>query len=152
MDAPRAPAQQFALLAGLVLLALGVLTLVIGGANFGTADQAGGQEFLIMKANGWDSVVWITFGSLGVSMASELGAARVYGLVSGAFFVTVAVWGFIDGNDAFGLMALDTTANIFHAAIGGLGLVLGSLPKSAHKEGAVGPSANRSRPREPFSF
>lgn len=150
MDAPRTPAQQFAMLAGLGLLALGVLTLVLGGANFGTVDQVGGEEFLIWKTNGWDSVVWITFGTLGLAMASELGAARVYALVSGAVFVTIAVWGFIDGNDAFGLMALDTTDNIFHAAIGGLGLVVGSLPKSIHTAGAVGHKANRSR-GEPHS-
>lgn len=150
MDVPRTPAQRFAMLAGLVLLTLGVLTLVVGSANFGTVDQAGGQDFLILKANGWTSVAWIVFGALGVSMASDLGAARVYGLVSGAFFVTVAVWGFIDGNDAFGLMALDTTENIFHAAIGGLGLALGSLSKSTHRAGAVGASANRSGAGGPF--
>lgn len=145
MDVARTPAQQFAVIAGLGLLALGVLTLVIGRATFGTIDQAGGQEFLIWKANGWDAVVWIAFGTLGLTMGSDRAAARVYALVSGVFFVTVAAWGFIDGNDAFGLMALDTTDNIFHAAIGGVALILGSLPKSVHGAGAIGHSANRSR-------
>lgn len=46
--------------------------------------------------------------------------------------------GFIDGRDVFNLLSVDTTDNIFHAAIGGLGLVLGLVPKQAHRTAKVG--------------
>lgn len=91
--APRGPTQLFALIVGGLLLALGVLTLVIGGAEFATAKQARGQDFLIWTANGWNSVVWMAFGALGLAMANQIGAARIYALVSGVISALLAVWG-----------------------------------------------------------
>jgi ABC-type transport system involved in multi-copper enzyme maturation permease subunit len=133
MEAPRTPAQQFALIMGALLLALGVLTLIIGGVHFGTATQARGQNFLIWLANGWDSVLWIVFGALGIATASRVDASRTYALVTGVVFAVLAVWGFITGGSVFNLLSVDTTDNITHAIVGGLGLVLGVVPKSARE-------------------
>ncbi len=137
MEAPRTPAQWFALTSGIVLLALGVLALVIGSTSFGTAERISAEQFLIWRTNGWDTIAWLAFGGLGLSLAGRVDAARTYALLAGIFFATVAVWGFIDGNDAFSLLAVDTTDNIFHAVLGGLGLMAASAPESAQRRVGV---------------
>ena len=130
MDRPRTPAQQYSLLAGAFLLALGVLSLVIAQPGFGTATQTPGHTFLIWNANGWDCIAWLVFGGLGLAMAVKASTARLYSVISGVFFAVVAIWGFINGYYAFNLMSLGIVDNITHAVIGGLGLLVAALPKS----------------------
>jgi uncharacterized protein DUF4383 len=128
MQAPQTPAQLFAFLVGGVLVVFGVVALVVGHTDFGTGDNLGGDQFILWMANGWDTIVWIAVGALGVMAAGRADAARMYAAVAGAFFAVVAVWGFIDGNDVFGLMAVDTTDNISHAVLAALGLVSAMAP------------------------
>ncbi len=128
MQAPRTPSQLFALLIGGVLVAFGVVALALGHTDFGTGSSLGGDEFILWMANGWDTIVWIAIGALGVIAAGRVEAARTYAAAAGAFFAVAAVWGFIDGNDVFGLMAVDTTDNISHAVLAGLGLASAMAP------------------------
>ncbi len=144
MEAPRTPAQWSATLLGAVLLALGVLALILGSTNFGVADRINAEEILIWRVSGWETILYIATGALGLVMASRVDSARTYSLVAGIAYAAFAVWGFIDGNDVFGLLAVDTTDNISYAVIGGLGLVAGSLPESAQRGAGVG--GDRSRP------
>ncbi len=143
MEAPTTPARWLATLLGVVLLALGVLALILGSMNFGVADRINAEEFLIWRVSGWETILYIATGALGLVMASRVDAARTYSLVAGIAYAAFAVWGFIDGNDVFGLLAVDTTDNIFHAAIGGLGLVAASLPEPAQRVAGVGRGASR---------
>ena len=57
----------------------------------------------------------------------------MYALFAGAVFAVAAVWGFIDGNDVVELIVADTTNNITHAILAGLGLIVGMLPASAQR-------------------
>lgn len=134
MQAPQAPAQPFAFLAGGVLVVFGVIALIVGHTDFGTGDNLGGDGFILWMANGWDTVIWIAAGALGVIAAARADTARIYAAVAGAFFAVAAVWGFIDGNDVFGLMAVDTTDNISHAVLAALGLVAALAPDSAPQQ------------------
>jgi len=147
MEAPRTPAQWFATVVGAVLLALGVLALIFGSTNFGVADRINAEQFLIWRVSGWETILYMATGALGLAMASRVDAARTYALVVGVAYAAFAVWGFIDGNDVFGLLAVDTADNISHAVIGGLGLVLGSLPESAQRR--TGVERDRGRPSGP---
>ena len=133
MQAPRTTAQFFALLLGAILLAFGVVALVVGHTDFGTGDRLGGDQFILWMANGWDTIVWIVAGALGIAAAARAESAWTYAIVAAAFFAVVAVWGFIDGNDVFGLMAVDTTDNISHAVIAGLGLAAAMAPDSVRR-------------------
>ncbi len=143
MEAPRTPAQSFATVVGVVLLALGGLALILGSTNFGVADRLSAEEFLIWRVSGWETILYMATGVLGLVAASRVDAARTYSLLVGFAYAAIAVWGFIDGNDVFGLLAVDTTDNISHAVIGGLGLVVGSLPESAQRRAGVGPDRSR---------
>jgi hypothetical protein len=133
MQAPRTTAQVYSLLVGGILLAFGVIALAVGHTDFGTGDSVGGDQFILWMANGWDTIVWIAFGALGVIAATRAETAWTYALLSGAFFAVVAAWGFISGSDVFGLMAVDTTDNISHAVVAALGLGAAMAPDSVRR-------------------
>src|SRR5919206_3150829 len=123
------PTQLYAAVAGVFLLVLGILSLVIEGPGFGTVGNVSDQpQFLIWATSGWTSIFWIVMGALGLFALTRLGAARTYALAAGVVFAVVAVWGFISGDNAFGILAADTTNNITHAILAALGLLVGLMP------------------------
>jgi hypothetical protein len=75
----------------------------------------------------------LALGVLGLFSMARLDTARSYSLLSGVIFAVVAVWGFIDGNDVAEIIAADTTNNVMHAILAGLGLVAGMLPGEAQR-------------------
>ncbi len=75
-------------------------------------------------------------------VAARYEAARTYAFVVGALYAAAAVWGFIDGQSVAGIFAVDTTDNITHAIIGGLGLALGLAPDRVHQSAGVGTTAS----------
>lgn len=142
MEAQRTPAQWFALLAGAFLVALGVLTLVLNGLSFSQTSNP--EEFLIWKANGWNTILWMAMGAIGVVASGRVDGSRTYGLLSAVVFGVLAAWGFIDaGFDTMGLFAIGTVGNITHAVLAGLGALVALTPESAHRRAGVG-----TQPRE----
>lgn len=134
LERPDTPAQTYAAIAGLFLVVLGVLSLIIAGVDFGTVGSVAAQpEFLIWSVSGWTTIFWIAMGALGLFSMARLDSARSYALAAGIIFAVVAVWGFIDGNDVFGLIVADTTNNITHAVLAALGLVVGLMPSEAQR-------------------
>ncbi len=129
MQPARTPAQWFALISGVFLVALGVLSLIFGGASFGRAGTTDTDTFLIWQTTGWNDVAWIVTGAIGLLMAVRLDAARTFAVVVGALYAAAAVWGFIDGPSVAGIFSVDTTDNITHAIIGGVGLAVGLAPE-----------------------
>ncbi|MDQ3849195.1 MAG: DUF4383 domain-containing protein [Actinomycetota bacterium] len=139
MEVPRTPAQWFALLAGAFLVALGVLTLVLNGLAFGETSNP--ADFLIWKASGWNTILWMAMGAIGVVASTRVDAARSYGLIAALVFGVLAVWGFIDsGYDTMGIFAIGTTGNITHAVIAGLGAFVALAPESAQRRTGVPPA------------
>lgn len=116
------------------LIALGVLSLIFASVDFGTVGPVRAQpEFVIWSISGWTAIFWIAMGGLGVLSAVRLDSARSYAMFAGAVFAIVAIWGFIDANDVFGLLTADATNNITHAVLAALGLIVGSLPQGAQR-------------------
>jgi hypothetical protein len=133
-ERPDTPAQTYSAIAGLFLVALGVLSLIFASVDFGTVGPIAAQpEFLIWSVSGWTAIFWIAMGCLGLLATPRLSSARTYALLSGIVFAVVAVWGFIDGNDVFELFAADTTNNVTHAVLGALGLTIGLLPSGVQR-------------------
>jgi hypothetical protein len=133
-ERPDTPAQTYAAVAGIFLVALGALALVFTDLEFGTVDPAVGQEeFLIWSVSGWGAVFWIVAGAAGLMTVPRLAAARMYALGAGLVFSVAAVWGFADGNDIAGVLAAETANNITYAALGFLGLLNGLLPRDAQR-------------------
>ena len=143
-EPPDTPAQTFAGVAGLFLVALGVLALMFTSVDFGTVGEAAAEpEFLIWSVGGWTTVFWMAIGALGLLAVPRLAAARTYALFAGIVFAAVAVWGLVDGNDVAEVLVADSTNNITHAVLGVLGLVIGVLPQDA--QGAPGNGARERR-------
>jgi len=138
MEAPRTPAQWFAVLVGAALTAAGVLALLTGSTNFGTVSSGAGHEFIIWNVSGWETILYMGMGAFGLLMAGRVDAARSFCLIAGAVFAAIAAWGFIEGSSVAAIFAVDTTDNITHAAIGGLGLMLGLMPEPAQRRAGIG--------------
>jgi hypothetical protein len=137
LEPPDTPAQTYAAIVGLFLLVLGILSLVIESVSFGTIGSVVAQpQFLIWSVSGWTTILWIVMGALGLLAMARLDAARRYAMFAGVLFAVIAIWGFIDGNNVVGLVAADTTNNITHAIIGGLGLLVAMLPQGMQRAAA----------------
>src|SRR5579885_3513811 len=96
-ERPDSPAQAYAVIAGLFLVALGVLSLIIKGVSFGAVGNVANQpQFLIWAVSGWTTILWIVMGGLGLIAAGRLDSARSYALFAGIVFAVLCVWGFID--------------------------------------------------------
>jgi Domain of unknown function (DUF4383) len=133
MEGQRTPAQWFALLAGAFLIALGVLTLVLNGLDFGATSSP--EEFLLWKASGWNTVLWMAIGAAGVLASMRVDASRGFGLVAAAVFGILALWGFVDGGvETMGVFAIGTAGNITHAIIAALGFAVATAPEPARRQ------------------
>ena len=143
MEAPRTPAQWFATLVGAGLIAGGVLALVTGSTDFGTVSSGTGHEFIIWRVSGWETILYMATGVIGLMAAARVDAARSFGLTAGLVFAAIAIWGFIDGNDVVSLFAVNTADNVTHAAIGGLGLLAGLASESVQRQVGVGHNERR---------
>jgi len=138
VEAPRTPAQWYAMLVGAVLAAAGVIALITGSTDFGTVAAGAGQNFIIWNVSGWETILYMGLGGVGILAASRVDGARSFALLSGAVFAAMAVWGFIDGDDVASIFAVDTTDNITYAALGALGLVIGLAPESVQRKAGLG--------------
>jgi hypothetical protein len=137
MEAQRTPTQWFALVAGAFLVALGVLALIVDGLDFGATSDPG--TFLIWETSGWNTILWIVMGALGLVASTRVDGARTYGLLSAVVFGLLAVWGFIDGGyDTMGLFAFGTTDNITHAVLGAAGALVALPPERMQRRAGMG--------------
>jgi hypothetical protein len=125
----RSPAQLYALVFGVVLVAAGVLGFFYE-SSFATGDDTLVERDAvlgILDVNGWHNVVHIASGVVGLAVAGSYANARLYALGFGAIYVVVAILGFIygDGDSIFKLIPVNTEDNILHALIGVAGLGAG---------------------------
>ena len=124
MTRDRTPAQLYALLFGIVLLAVGILGF-IADSSFGTGSDVEGSDFIIFEVNGWHNIVHILSGLLGLALARRRDTARAYALGFGAVYLVVTIWGFITGDQVLWLIAVDAADNFLHLLIAVAGLAAG---------------------------
>jgi hypothetical protein len=123
----RTPAQLYALVFGVTLVAAGILGFFYN-ADFGTGDGTERDAVLgILDVNAWHNIVHILPGALGLAVAASYGGSRAYALGLGAVYIVVVVAGFIagDGDEIFNLIPVNTEDNVLHALIGIAGLGAG---------------------------
>jgi hypothetical protein len=125
----RSPAQVFALVIGLMLVAAGIAGFFYS-ASFSAGDEIEREALLgILDVNGWHNVVHIASGVLGLAVAGSYFGARAYAIAIGAIYLLVAALGFIagDGDEILGLIPVNTEDNVLHLLIGISGLGAGLL-------------------------
>ena len=130
----RSPAQLYALVFGVVLVAAGILGFFYE-SSFATGDDTLVERDAvlgILDVNGWHNVVHIASGLVGLAVAGSYANARIYALGFGAIYVVVAILGFIygDGDSIFKLIPVNTEDNVLHALIGIAGLGAGMATPS----------------------
>jgi hypothetical protein len=129
----RSPAQLYALVFGVTLVAAGIMGFFYN-ADFGTGDGTERDAVLgILDVNAWHNIVHILTGGLGLAVAASYGGSRGYALGLGAVYIVVAVAGFIagDGDEIFNLIPVNTEDNVLHALIGIAGLGAGLATPTA---------------------
>jgi hypothetical protein len=123
----RSPAQAFALVIGLTLVAAGILGFFYN-SSFGTGDGTSRDAVLgILDVNGWHNVFHIASGVVGLMVAGSYGGSRAYAVGLGGIYLLLALLGFIagDGDELFNLIPVNTEDNFLHLLIGIAGVWAG---------------------------
>ena len=136
--ADRTPAQVFALVIGIVLVAAGIL-----GFFYSTAfGSPGDTDALlgILDVNGWHNLVHIASGAAGLALAGTATGARTFALGLGIVYTLVAIWGFIigDGEAILSIVPVNTEDNFLHAiiAVASFAAYAASAPRDARAPAA----------------
>jgi hypothetical protein len=135
----RSPAQIYALVIGITLVAAGILGFFYN-ASFGTGDGTERDAVLgILDVNGWHNVVHVASGAVGLAVFASYSGARLYALGFGAVYLLVAALGFIagDGDEIFNLIPVNTADNVLHLLIGIAGVGAGLATPAAEPPGAT---------------
>ena len=128
------PARLYAVLVGGVLVIAGIIGFFYE-ASFATGDDIVADDvFGVLAVNGWHNLVHILLGLLGLLSAGY--AARTYALGVGLLYLVLAIWGFLETENGFGvlidLVPINTEDNVLHLILGLTGLTAGAAtPKES---------------------
>jgi hypothetical protein len=123
----RSPAQVYALVIGVTLVAAGILGFFYS-ASFGTGDGTERDAVLgILDVNAWHNLVHIASGAVGLLVLGSYRGARAYALGLGVVYLLVTLLGFIagDGGEILSLIPVNTEDNFLHLLIGIAGIAAG---------------------------
>ncbi len=130
-------AQATSALLGATLVLAGILGFLFAGRGFGHGDPQG-DDLIIFEVNGWHNVVHILTGLLLLAAVPRAPLAIAALLVFAGGYAIVTIWGFLDGDDVLGLIAIDQADNFLHLALtlvpmGAAGLALGLIALSQRR-------------------
>ena len=123
----RSPAQVYALVFGVVLVAAGILGFFYE-ASFSTGDDAESDKVLgILAVNGWHNLVHIATGALGLAVAGSYANARLYALGFGVVYIALGIIGLLMDNPdlLLDIIPLNDEDNVLHLLIGVAGIGAG---------------------------
>ena len=131
--AASSPARLYAVLVGGALTFAGIVGFFYE-ASFDTGSRLPSDEvFGLLAVNGWHNVVHLATGLLGLAAAGY--AARSYALGLGLVYVVIAIWGFLEVENGFGvlidLLPVNTEDNFLHLILGVTGLAAGAATPGA---------------------
>jgi hypothetical protein len=139
----RSPAQVYALVFGVVLVAAGVLGFFYE-ASFSTGDDAEAEKVLdILAVNGWHNLIHIATGVVGLAVAGSYANARLYALGFGAIYVALGIIGLLMDNPDLLLdfVPINDEDNVLHLLIGVAGLGAGLATPAVPAPSTTEPSA-----------
>jgi hypothetical protein len=122
------PARLYCTLVGAVLVIAGILGF-FWEASFATGDDIKSDEVVgILAVNGWHNLVHLAIGVLLLAAAGT--GARSAALGVGLLYVVLAIWGFLEVDNGFGvlidLVPINTEDNWLHLILGLTGLAAGA--------------------------
>jgi hypothetical protein len=123
----RSPAQVYALVIGLTLVAAGIAGFFYD-ASFSTGDDIERDAVLgILDVNGWQNILHVASGAIGLFVAGSYRGARAYALGLGVVYLLVTLLGFSagDGEEILNLIPVNTEDNLLHLLIGIAGIGAG---------------------------
>ena len=132
-DRKRTPAQWYCLLAGAVLLLVGLLGFLVnadfsvGNVPSGTVE---GDTLLGFEVNGWHNVVHLASGLVLLAAANTRPTAKAVALTFGLVYGLVAIIGIIDGRDVLGLIPVNAPDHLLHVGLAALGIIAALVSKS----------------------
>jgi hypothetical protein len=128
----RTAAQIYALVVGLVFLAIGVTGFVteavIVTTGSGSFDED--RHVAIFTLDPWHSGLYVFAALLGLAAWRRADSARTFAFVVGAIFLVVGCWGLVEfgfdlGHHIFGLMDVGLADDIAHTVIGVASIAIG---------------------------
>jgi hypothetical protein len=144
LSGSKSPAQLYALGLGVLLVAVGIAGF-FWEASFAVGTSAGVEQSFVLgllAVNGWHNLLHLVTGAIGLAVAGNRAAARLYALTLGVAYALLALLGFVvESNDVLlGLFAINAGDNVLHmlVAAGGMaaGLATPEEPESAPTAGA----------------
>lgn len=114
------------------------LTGIVGffySSSFGSPGDVD-AVFGVLDTNGWENVLHILTGVLGlVAFTEGVRAARQYARAVGALYLAVAIWGLVIGDreSILGVVPIGMGDNVFHLLLGLAGVTAGSRAEGALK-------------------
>jgi Domain of unknown function (DUF4383) len=120
MDGPS-PARLFATAGGAILVTAGIVGFFYS-ASFGSPGGVD-EVFGAFAVNGWDNVLHALTGALCLLAADY--SSRRCALLVGLFYFVLGFWGFAigSGEAVLGFLPVNSGDNLFHLAIGCLGIL-----------------------------
>jgi hypothetical protein len=136
---------------GAVLLAGGILGLLFGSTSFTTDAPNGtvnGGTFLGIEGNGW---TWLGIGAGGLVLlmsAPMHWAAKTMAMIVGIVLAAACVVGIVDGNDIFGVAAVNRATMLVLGAAGVALLIVAMMPRVGRRRRDVAVEADRDTTRD----
>ena len=130
-DTGRTPAQLYCLVAGLTLLAVGILGF-IADASFDTGDGIQGSDLVVFEVNGIHNLVHLASGVLLLAAFPRRGPAKTVAIAFGLVYGVVTIIGLIDGEDVLGLIPVNAADNVLHIVLSALGIITGLMSRGSH--------------------
>jgi hypothetical protein len=143
------PARLYAAAAGAGLVLLGVIGFFYEPSFATGEDRSVGEVFGLFAANGWQNLLHVAVGLLGLAAAGS--SARTYALAAGLAWVLLALWGFLVGSGGaiLGLFAVNGALNVLHLLLGLAGLAAGAASEPAPSRQRPAARRERRAPRRP---
>ena len=140
----RTPAQIYALVVGLALVAGGIIGFFYN-ASFATGDEIERDAVLgILDVNAWHNLIHIATGALALLFVGSYSGSRLFAVIFGAVYFLVAIMGFIvgDGEAIAGLVPVNTEDNVLHVLIALAGLLAFATTPSVPPPTTVEPATS----------
>ena len=113
----RSPAQRFARVIGLTLVAAGAIGFAYS-SSFGSPGHTD-SVLGILDVNGWHNLVHLATGAVGLAVAGSYERSRRYAVAVALLYAAIAIWGFVigDGESILQLVPVNTEDSVLHALI-----------------------------------